>query len=365
MVVRNQATTLRESLRSVRPFIGHWKICNAGSADGIRGVIAESLAGIPGTLHESKWVSPGHNLGEALALAKGKADYHFLAEADIVIEVESEFRDKLEADSYLILEKGPLESWAERLVSDAHEWRFSRGARPFIRSRTGRSRDKLSGARIWRNGSAMVQRAELAEEIELLKAEFERGANVARCAFHLGESYRELGNLPLGIEWHEKRSTMAGWDEETWYSIYQVARLQERLGISWILVLNQYLRAYQFRSARAEPLYCIARFYRESGQHHLAYLFSSQGCGVPYPDDLLLVDRGIYEYLLPLEHALCCHELGKSDEAAQAATRVLASAATPAEIRAAAEGLLGRASQGGQSDGTTAGAAQPMFRSSS
>ena len=109
---------------------------------------------------------------------------------------------------------------------------------------------------------------------------------------------------------------MGGWDEEVWYSLYQVARLHQRLGFAWALVLDAYLRAYEFRPTRVEPIYQIARCYREHGQYHLGYLFSRAVFDTPYPEDLLFIEKGIYQHELALEYALCREQLGKRASAA-------------------------------------------------
>ena len=152
--------------------------------------------------------------------------------------------------------------------------------------------------------------------------------------------YRDIGNLPQAIEWYEKRASLGGWDEEVWYSLYQVARLQHRLGLAWALVLDAYLRAYEFRPTRVEPIYRIARFYREHGQYHLAYLFSRAVIDTPYPEDLLFIERSIYEYDLWLEYALCCERLGKIGEAIHASERLLACPHAPDLVLAMARRLM-------------------------
>jgi len=134
------------------------------------------------------------------------------------------------------------------------------------------------------------------------------------------------------MEWYEHRARMGGWDEEVWYSLYQVARLQHRMGLAWALVLDAYLRAYSFRPTRLEPLYHVARFYRENEQFHLGYLFSRAVINAPYPEDLLFIERSTYEYELSLEYALCCQELGKIDEAIRASERVLACREAPEHV---------------------------------
>jgi len=38
----------------------------------------------------------------------------------------------------------------------------------------------------------------------------------------------------------------------------------------------------------------------------------------PYPEDLLFIEKNIYDQELPLEHALCCEQLGKRNDMVQA-----------------------------------------------
>ena len=63
--------------------------------------------------------------------------------------------------------------------------------------------------------------------------------------------------------WYEVRAQMTGWNEETWCVLYQVGRMQAQLDWDWRVVLNSYLQAYNFRPSRLEPMYWIARFYRD------------------------------------------------------------------------------------------------------
>ena len=121
--------------------------------------------------------------------------------------------------------------------------------------------------------------------------------------------------------------------------MYQIARLQHRLGMAWPLVLDAYLRAYGFRPARLEPLLHVARFYRENEQFHLGYLFSRAVIETPYPEDLLFIESSIYDYELWLEYALCCERLGNIGEAIRASERVLACAHAPDPVLATARRL--------------------------
>jgi hypothetical protein len=89
--------------------------------------------------------------------------------------------------------------------------------------------------------------------------------------------------------------------------MYQVARIQHQSTMAWPQVFNSYLAAYQFCPSRLEPILYVARYYRETKQYHLGHLFSRLCVETPYPDDILFIEKNIYEYELPLEYGICCY----------------------------------------------------------
>ena len=115
---------------------------------------------------------------------------------------------------------------------------------------------------------------------------------------------------------------MAGWIEEVWYSLYQIAEIRKRRGDSWPEVMQAYLDAYQAKPDRAGPLYQIGLHYQHLRQYQLAYLFFRQAMQIRYPSqDRLFVEKSIYSYLLPLEYAVAAYYVG--DEAAALETNNL------------------------------------------
>src|SRR5262249_23581331 len=91
MIVRNEAPVIRRCLASVRPLIDHWVIVDTGSTDGTQDIIREYLRDLPGELHERPWQNFPHNRNEALALARGRADYTFFIDADELLEIAPDF----------------------------------------------------------------------------------------------------------------------------------------------------------------------------------------------------------------------------------------------------------------------------------
>ena len=67
---------------------------------------------------------------------------------------------------------------------------------------------------------------------------------------------------------------------------------------SWPEIQQQFLDAYNFRPIRAEPLYQIARIYRQvHDQPRLGYIFAKMALEIPYPkDDILFISDEVYKY---------------------------------------------------------------------
>jgi len=336
MIVKNEAAVLGRCLASVRPILSHWIICDTGSSDGTQKVVEELLRGIPGSLHEVPWINFGHNRTVALELARGKGDYHLLVDADMTVNVQGEFRDGLNADSYFVRCEGELDYWVERLVSDRHSWHYIGSTHEYIYSETMRSREKLSQISVTHHEDGAARKEKYQRDIALLKKDVEEEPGNARAVFYLAQSYRDTGNLMQAVEWYERQATMGGWEEEAWYSLYQVARLQDRVGMAWPIVFEKYLAAYDYRPSRLEPIFHIAKVFRERGQYRIGMLFSRLAFETPYPEDILFIEKAIYEYGLFVEYAICCQGAGHFGEARRANERVLASPDVPEAFRDAA-----------------------------
>ena len=103
MIVKNEAHIIQRCLDSVRPFIDHWLIVDTGSTDGTQQLIRQHLRDLPGELFERPWKNFGHNRTEALELARGRADYLFVIDADEVLQLPADYRrPPLQAEAYAL-----------------------------------------------------------------------------------------------------------------------------------------------------------------------------------------------------------------------------------------------------------------------
>jgi len=338
MIVKNESAVIRRCLDSVRPYIDHWCICDTGSTDGTQDIIRETLEGIRGTLFQDPWIDFGHNRTLAVRRAKSRADYHLLMNADETLAASGEFRDSLTDDIMMVPVRGTTEYTVVGLITDRLDWRYVGPTHELITTDAPHSRSRLAGVTLTHHADGGSRSDKFERDLRLLTKALEQEPDNPRYLFYLAQTYRDLGRHEQAIEWYTRRANAGGWDEEVFYSLYMVARLQHLLELPWETVLSSYLTAYEFRPTRLEPILEVARHYREHRQYQLGYAFSRLVMEIPYPEsDLLFVGRGVYEYELPLEYGICCYWLGKHDEAIRVNDAILATPNVSEGFREAAQ----------------------------
>lgn len=151
----------------------------------------------------------------------------------------------------------------------------------------------------------------------------------SRYVFYLAQSYRDAGQFKQSLKTYQRRATMGGWSEEVWYSLYEVAKLSERLGDDAAVITQRYLDAYQARPSRAEPLVELARLFRERKQFALAHLFASKAKDTPRPGDILFLDAAAYDWRALDEYAVASYWVGNYRECAKSCETLLNTPALP------------------------------------
>ena len=96
MIIRSDAHGLGNCLESVKGLVDRWIVCGSGTARDTRQTIEQAMDGIPGDFHDLEWVNFGANRTRAMELAAGKADYHLVLDANMVVRYKREFRHELE-----------------------------------------------------------------------------------------------------------------------------------------------------------------------------------------------------------------------------------------------------------------------------
>ncbi|KMO84822.1 glycosyl transferase [Mycolicibacterium chubuense] len=328
MIVRNEAHIVREVLDSVAPYISSWVIVDTGSDDGTPDVIRNHMAalGIPGELHERPWRNFGHNRSEALALAAGHGDYIWVMDADDLLVGTPDFSG-LTADLYQLHYGPDVSYWRRQLFRDGLPWRYVGVLHEYADCDRPCVEERLDGdyyIESRRLGGRSLDPEKYLRDAEVLLAEVERNPDDPRSVFYLAQSYFDYGDIASAHTWYTRRAEMGGYDEEIYYSIARIAESMLRLDYPWPDVQDAYLRAWEFRPIRAEPLYAIAHWYRSNQRFQLGYLFAERATQIPVPqNDSLFLGAEVYAWRALDEQAVCASWIGKSDETFAICRRLL------------------------------------------
>jgi tetratricopeptide (TPR) repeat protein len=283
-------------------------------------------------LHERPWVDFGHNRSELMALARSKADYLLLLDADMTVSYDRTRLHSLDADSYMLRHDEDPEYWIKRLVRGDRRWWYVGATHEYI---TTDGTDRVGHLRaivIHHHADGGTRSEKLERDVRLLSEELAREPGNARAVFYLAQTESALGHLEESIELYRRRAGMDGWAEENFYALYQVGLLTDRLGRRDQAIIALF-HAWNSRPQRAEPLYVLSSMFRERQQYHAAHLLSERGIHTPVPSDALFLHRWMYEWGLLFEYSIAAYWVGQPDAALRACDRLLAMPRLPDTYR--------------------------------
>lgn len=338
MIIKDETNVICRCLKSVLPIIDYWVISDTGSTDGTQKMVKEFLKDIPGELYEEPWVNFEYNRNHALDLARNKADYILFIDADEELVFEKDFKlPPLEKDFYFINSRyGGSEYVRSQLVKNGLNWKWKGVVHEAVYSHQARSSEILEKVYNFirpEQGSRARDKDRYLKDAQALEEALKKNPNNKRDLFYLAQSYKDAGKFELSIKNYEKRIALGGWDQEVFWSKYQIATLQKRLKKDPKLFIDSFINAFTYRPQRAEPLYCLAEYYRITGKMEEAYMISTLALKVPYPKDLLFVEKWIYDYGLLIEQSVSAYWLGKYAVALKGCIKILEQKNLPKHVR--------------------------------
>jgi tetratricopeptide (TPR) repeat protein len=126
--------------------------------------------------------------------------------------------------------------------------------------------------------------------IDQLLPAVEHNPDDAQSVSLLAQVYFDSRDYVNARKWFARKIEVGGQtDEETFVAMFRVAQSMEELGTPWHEVQEAYLSAWEFRPNRAEPLYCIGKYYFNEKRYWLGYLFAERAARIPLPDDDMIV----------------------------------------------------------------------------
>lgn len=341
MIVKNEIHNMRRCLESVKDIISYWVICDTGSTDGTQQLIKDLMAewGIPGELHERPWVDFAHNRTESLKLARDKAEYTLVIDADDYLQVDGDISvlKNLKYDQYhLKIVHGALTYYRTQIISNAYEWKYvgvlheylegPKGVNLFppavintltVRASASDSRNGFSGQKKYISDALILEKA-------LLEENLDPGLKT-RYTFYLAQSYRDAQQNERALIAYQQRVALGGWEEEVFYSMYMVARLKVLLSYKEEEIVDAFLKAWEYRPSRVDALFDLMIYLRDKNRFALAWAFANIGIKVPPTRDVLFVRADIQQWRMLDEYSILAARTGNKAEAIKAAKTLVES----------------------------------------
>jgi len=341
MIVKNESKVIQRCLESVKKIIDYWVIVDTGSSDETQAIIKECLRDIPGELHERPWVNFGHNRNEALVLAKHKADYLLFIDADEILVFSSDFdKKKLDKDYYFVnvFDNDPDALIFQRgiLINNHLEWAW-KGIlhEELVKPANAKNHALLDQFTIKNLGDGARAQSpdKYLKDAALLESALQKDPTNARYVFYLAQSYANAQEYLLALKQYERRTTMGGWDQEVFWSLYAVAKLQEHLQMAPEKVIQSYCKTYQYAKTRAEPLFRLADYLYKNQNYVLGYALAKFALTIPLPNEIVYIERWVYDYGLLFAFANCAYGMGQYKEALTAFEQILGKENIPQDVQ--------------------------------
>jgi len=154
-----------------------------------------------------------------------------------------------------------------------------------------------------------------------------------RYHFYLAQSYRDSQQWQKAHDAYLKRAELGGWNEEVFYSLFQVGRLKEILNHPIDEIVKVYFQAYQVNPWRAETLWAAAKICRMYCRFDQAYVFAKQALKLRLPEGALFVSQPVYEWAVMDEFCIAAYWSGHYKESKLVGDRLLGENKFPQDQR--------------------------------
>jgi glycosyltransferase involved in cell wall biosynthesis len=314
-IVKNEAAVLERCVKSLLPHIDCAIVADTGSSDGTQQLLARLFT----EAHKSLQLAsvPFENFAqarnEALKVARNSPfdwDYLLLSDADMELVVDNpKWAEKLNGGPAYDVKQVAGENlvyWNRRLLNRSAPGEYLCPTHEYLNVPAAGA---VEGIWFKDHADGANRPEKFARDIALLEQALKTEARpglVERIHFYLGQSYFDSRQWFKAAEHYKKRVELGGFEEERWNAQLHLAHCLDNLGDKAGFVWEM-LQAYRMRPSRAEALYDLAKYFRERGENHISLLFSGPGMQIQQPDDLLFVNKFVYEQGLKEEFSICAY----------------------------------------------------------
>ncbi len=336
MIVKDEAAVIGRCLDSVAHLLGWWTIVDTGSTDATTDIINDKLGHLPGVLYRRPWRDFASNRSEAVALARGTADYLLLLDADHVVITEDFDPSVLDADVYDIAVRGGITHRMPYLVQGDRPWYYRGKTHEYLTCHEPTRRDRFDRLSVHHYGDGGTRHEKFERDLVLLEEALADDPNDVRTLFYLAQTRQSLGDHAGALAAYRRRMELGGWDEEIYWCLYQCGIILAGRG-DWVYAQQAYLAAWEYRPCRAESLVKLSEGARHRALHRTAVLAAERAAGIPHPDDLLFVESWMYVWGADFELSISLWWVGEFERGLEVTERLLARTDLPEGHRRSTE----------------------------
>lgn len=330
MIVKNEASILGRALRSVAAKVDDYVIVDTGSTEWqvhrMTEVIQFHFGDRPGRFigYPNADFAFDEARNFALANASGRCDYILLMDADHELVGNLPEAMSREFDCYAMREfsDGTTDIWNPRLIRDVPGWSYRGSTHEGLSHPAINTLAPLKYCECKHHQDGAYRLIKYSRDLVLLKRDLNELSQrydrdqYARTLFYLGQTHADLGETDAAISYYQHRVNMEDHTEERWYAMLQLGILSKSVEILE--------RCVQDRHDRAEPLYEVAKLYREQRNWAEALAAASLGTQIPYPQGVHgFVNAFVYEWGCQFERSVAYWMSGNPTYAIQITKELL------------------------------------------
>lgn len=332
LMVRNESRILQRCLTAVEGFVDAFCIHDTGSTDDTVEIARRFLedGGRKGCVTASEWKHFGVNRTASFRSAQQclrdagwdlATTYGLLLDADMVFHPGTLKEQPLGEVGYAILQcAGTLDYPNCRLVRMDHPWQCLGVTHEYWDGPTTKLPKSVCWIEDRNDGGCKADK--FTRDARLLEEGLAETPTNERYMFYLAQTYHSLGRWRDSIAMYKKRFAAGGWDEERWYSLYMIG--DSYLKLKEPLKFELYMqKAMLFRPGRAEAPYALAKYFRETGDHHKAWFYVLRGRSLPLSGDSLFIDTSVYTGRFDYEATILAYYIGKHEDGLRDSMRYL------------------------------------------